>query len=331
MEAENILKEFTYAYKNVINREGKRYLTLKKWKENKFEINVKMKQKDALLLTVSKGVIAHKRMTEDSFRLILCHEFGHYFGGTPHTNDEHWASNEGQADYYSTSKCIRRIIPKDRDFKSRVQVATLALGKIYAEMNKEDSSKLSLTEKDKREVMTTLSTHPGAQCRVDTMIAGLNCPISESIEFSDKDEKTGACLDSSVNEAFAKGARPRCWYRPQILGKICQSKAFIPGQKIPLVTIYVKKYKEDGTAELSLQVGMAVPGKNYIKKVNRLEKNTRFETHDNKVIIASDLLSLDQKIFATSLKKSLVPINSKDIKLKQQGSAFAFEMKCRDL
>ena len=44
---------------------------------------------------------------------MLCHELGHHLGGTPTKDSASWASTEGQADYFATLKCLRKVFRKD--------------------------------------------------------------------------------------------------------------------------------------------------------------------------------------------------------------------------
>lgn len=330
-DAENIIKEFTYAYENEVIKDGKRYVVNKKWSDNTFDLSIKLNADNSLVLLITKGAIENKKMTKDAFRLILCHEFGHYFGGAPKKNNQHWASSEGQSDYYATSKCIKRMLPQDDNFIQRVKNATLLFGQMLAIMNNEDSKKISLEAKDSREVMSMDTTHPSAQCRVDTMIAGLNCPLSEKVEFSNTNPDVGACLESSIRPEIAAGARPRCWYRPKIVGKVCQSKVLIPGQKIPLVNIFLKKYKDDRTAELTGFVGVANPVNKIIQKIQRLNNNERFETLDQKIVIDRDFLYIDQNILKSYLDKSLLPIKPELLNLKSQGNSYILRVSCKNL
>jgi hypothetical protein len=52
------------------------------------------------------GLARHPLITTDGYALVLCHEIGHHLGGKPLSSS--WASNEGQADYFATSKCLRK-------------------------------------------------------------------------------------------------------------------------------------------------------------------------------------------------------------------------------
>lgn len=58
---------------------------------------------------------------------------------------------------------------------------------------------------DPSKVSSTYSKHPKAQCRLDTYFAGAVCEVPSSVDFSYKDETSGACSNGL-------SARPACWY-----------------------------------------------------------------------------------------------------------------------
>ena len=330
-QAEQIISDFGYAYKTNLARAGQKLLVRKEWTNNAFDMSIKHPTANTLVLNVTNGVISNKRMTEDTFRLLVCHELGHFFGGAPKLKSSDWAANEGQSDYYATSKCMKRMISHNEYLIERVKKSALLFGQIMAESNHEDVSKISFDNKDKREVLATDMTHPSAQCRVDTLMAGLNCPISANVEFSSTNADVGACLESSIDARMAAGARPRCWYRPAVVGKVCQSSATIPGQKISLVNFTIKKYKDDMTGELSGYVGLNNPKFSNAQKIRRLHNNTRFESIDGKIEIVDNQLYIDQEQFKALAGKSLLPLSLEKLDLKSVGSDFVLEVKCRDL
>jgi hypothetical protein len=62
------------------------------------------------------GLARHETITEDGFATVVCHEIGHHIGGAPKKSSwwgSSWASNEGQADYFGTSKCLRKMMEKE--------------------------------------------------------------------------------------------------------------------------------------------------------------------------------------------------------------------------
>lgn len=58
------------------------------------------------------GLARHETITRDGFALVVCHEIGHHIGGAPKKVSywsNPWASNEGQADYFATLKCLSYV------------------------------------------------------------------------------------------------------------------------------------------------------------------------------------------------------------------------------
>jgi hypothetical protein len=193
-------------------------------------------------VTFYGGMAKFKSMTPDGFLLVVCHEYGHHLGGSPTSSksDLRWASVEGQADYWASTKCARRIWEKednheaikdlkvpptlvsechegwsgaqDQDLCVRQGMAGLALTSVFAAT---DKVALPVFEKQSlAEVEKTFEGHPAAQCRLDTIVAGALCQKSYSEKVSATDETTGYCHEENDDTA---GLRPRCWFKPREL------------------------------------------------------------------------------------------------------------------
>lgn len=187
-------------------------------------------------ITVFGGLARYKSMTADSLTLTLCHEIGHFFGGYPKKSTNVWSSAEGQADYYSTAKCLRRIWATDNNIEimSRINVPELVkleCAQSYSHLNEQAlCQRTSLAGKAMAELFQFLENdyrepqfetpdqeisramqymHPFAQCRLDTYFQGSICPVQESIEFDDKEELTGSCHQKLGD---TRGLRPACWF-----------------------------------------------------------------------------------------------------------------------
>ncbi len=135
--------------------------------------------------------------SEDTMALILCHESGHLFGGTPYSDNYNRLSLEGQADYWGAGECLEKILtslspllpsPKALQFClnekmcARSVDAFLALTAHFADNRNLPHPELDTPDET---VVTTLNlTHPSPQCRLDTMIAGMK-----------------------------RHPRPRCWFK----------------------------------------------------------------------------------------------------------------------
>ena len=65
-------------------------------------------------VSIMGGNLTNEYMTLDSLALLVCHELGHFLGGAPKRiyldpeEDQEWNTVEGQADYFSTLKCMKR-------------------------------------------------------------------------------------------------------------------------------------------------------------------------------------------------------------------------------
>lgn len=186
------------------------------------------------------GLARHEKVTEDGFALVLCHELGHHLGGAPKVANfmMKWASNEGQADYFATLKCLRTvwvhdnnevIISKlkapealvsactknhgdkaDRAICIRGGMAGVSVANLFAAMRNQPEA--SFTTPDRSVVTKTNDAHPAFQCRLDTYFQGALCEKSFTEDVSQKDEVQGTCHGST---GYTIGVRPLCWFKPK--------------------------------------------------------------------------------------------------------------------
>jgi hypothetical protein len=189
------------------------------------------------IVYVYGGLARSPEMNEDAFLLVLCHEIGHHLGGFPEKHEG--ISAEGEADYFATLKCARRVFLHDDNLtilktKNVSSVAKSACAKAWGNMADYGVcvrtsvaaqtlsrffvglSKASLLPKfetpDLSKVAITNESYPSLQCRMDTYFQGALCERSYSEDLSDNDEVSGAC-HSSVGDKV--GARPLCWFAPK--------------------------------------------------------------------------------------------------------------------
>lgn len=185
------------------------------------------------------GLARHPLVTDDGFLLVVCHELGHHLGGTPVKGGIRgfWASTEGQADYFGTLKCMRRILENDDNvevvknlnvdaflelkcrehYKSekeialcnRMGMAAKSVSELLGSLS--GNSVVNFDTPDTSIVKKSNPDHPKAQCRLDTYFNATLCPISYNEDLDKKDPTIGACTKKK-NLAF--GARPLCWYKP---------------------------------------------------------------------------------------------------------------------
>lgn len=160
------------------------------------------------------GLARRPEITQDGFRLVLCHELGHHFGGYPFVLQtglfsKIWAADEGQADYFATNTCARMewmaqpevnaqfratadsvarekcdtvwSTVAEQNLCYRISAAGTSLAGLLNTLTNEKKA-----EKDKKPmptfgtpdtttVKTTNHQHPAAQCRLDTYLQGSLC------------------------------------------------------------------------------------------------------------------------------------------------------------
>ncbi|MDO9183353.1 MAG: hypothetical protein Q7U04_13145 [Bacteriovorax sp.] len=186
------------------------------------------------------GLARHPLMTEEAFAVVVCHELGHHLGGAPKKRqsfsiDPLWSSNEGEADYFSSLKCLRKFftglnnqdvlremqVPKEviaqclKVFPNieetlicqRSAMAGFSVGlflKSFSKVKKE----ISFSSPEKKRVLFTNNSHPSPQCRLDTYFQAALCDKHFSEELSSKDLNIGAC---TLKNGDQQGIRPRCW------------------------------------------------------------------------------------------------------------------------
>lgn len=192
-----------------------------------------------MTVRVLGGIAKHPLMTKDGLAMVVCHEVGHHMGGAPKKWERmnKWAADEAQADYFAPLQCLKRLWANDNNEEINAARAeqdpqafslcaqthkgkelALCVRSLYAAA---DVAKLVATvthadtmprydTPDPTVVDTTNQEHPGAQCRLDTMVAGALCGKNPE-KFDDVDPNKGVC---NVLEGDIIGNRPLCWYFP---------------------------------------------------------------------------------------------------------------------
>lgn len=146
------------------------------------------------------GFARHPAMTEELLLMSLCHEAGHFMGGSPRKSSGR--SHEGQADYYSALVCMKEMWKSEDNQKalhaiaidpivqekckgealcSRISMLGLSMSRFDALFSNDPPPQFSTP--DKSRVKATNESYPSAQCRLDTYFAGAT-----------------------------NGPRPSCWY-----------------------------------------------------------------------------------------------------------------------
>lgn len=189
------------------------------------------------------GLARHEAITMDGFRAVVCHEVGHHVGGAVKKGMS-WASNEGQADYFATSKCLKKYFEEDHEETIRIYesaqgdansqfakrrcdethsvlleaascfrgaMAGQSLAELFRAL-RSSTQDLRFNTPDKKEVATTNDAHPDSQCRMDTYFAGALCDKDHNIFPDNEKVEVGYCTEK---ENYKIGVRPHCWYAPK--------------------------------------------------------------------------------------------------------------------
>lgn len=226
-------------YAPIISEYGGKLEVVRKWTDG--TVNAYAEQNGNIWkVSMFGGLARHKTITADGFALVVCHELGHHIGGAPRYAGDDWASNEGQSDYFATTKCLRRVwqsednaaavrgmdVPKaltdacasawsektDREICVRGGMAGDSVAKLFAALSWQ-MKPAKFDTPDPKQVASTSDSHPATQCRLDTYFQGALCEKSFNEEIGQTDEVTGSCHGSTGQKI---GLRPRCWFKPSL-------------------------------------------------------------------------------------------------------------------
>lgn len=231
--------ELESVYAPEVSARGGKLIVEKAWEASEVNAYAQREKGDWKVILLG-GIARHKHQTADGFALIVCHEIGHHLGGVPRYDgiDIGWATSEGQSDYFSVMKCLRRYwqdsdnaaaiaskqIPqklqdecgknwlwnRDEALCIRSGMAGLAAANLFASL-----AWFSRTPKfetpDTKFVTETSAVHPKAQCRLDTYLQGALCEARMDEEMSS--EVKGSCHETQGHKI---GMRPRCWFKPTL-------------------------------------------------------------------------------------------------------------------
>ncbi len=227
-------------YKPLIAAKGQELVINRLWQDSEVNAGASRSEGRPIINEVFMygGLARHPAITEDAFAIVVCHELGHLVGGAPLVSTV-WgkASNDGQADYFAVTKCVRKYFEtkanneqiasskkmpvvvqskcllawgktKEYSICVRTAQATFALANFFAAMERSITS-VTFETPSKKVVTSTFNGHPDAQCRLDTYFQGSLCQVSHKVEFSNIDANKGACINYNQD-----GSRPKCWFKP---------------------------------------------------------------------------------------------------------------------
>jgi hypothetical protein len=235
----SVIDQVEGVYAPLVAEYGGKLSVVRKWTDG--TVNAYAEQEGSnWKVSMFGGLARHKTITPDGFALVVCHEIGHHIGGVPRYAGDDWASNEGQSDYFATTKCLRRVwqsednaavirkmeVPQyltdscnkawsaqtDRDICVRGAMAGDSVAKLFAALSWQ-MKPAKFDTPDPKQVTSTNDAHPATQCRLDTYFQGALCEKSFNEEIGQKDEVSGVCHGST---GHSMGLRPRCWFKPTV-------------------------------------------------------------------------------------------------------------------
>ncbi len=197
---------------------------------------------DHLSIVLDRELLETPRLTPDGFRMLICHELGHLFGGSPRKNvPPEWdgptahdglslMTSEGQADYYASLVCFRKLLAIEAPdspgpnfqrvgarLKHKCEVeAGFKNSKLEeclrAGLAGEDFLKLTFEfniscEKFDDSIAPNLirDFYPDRQCRLDTIVNGALCIENQTLVLDfDQMENNGCRQEYAI--------RPACWF-----------------------------------------------------------------------------------------------------------------------
>jgi hypothetical protein len=238
-------------YAPIVSNLGGKLVIDRKWEDGTVNAYAQQSGK-TWSVAMFGGLARHATITKDAMSLVVCHELGHHIGGAPKKGASNggggwggsgggaasWASNEGQADYFATLKCLRKTwindnneaivkalnAPKlvtdmckkttknnkvDTALCVRTSMAGKSVGNLFAALGRSAEPKFDTP--DTKVVTKTDDNHPAAQCRLDTYYQGSLCDISMNEDVSQTDEVKATCHGST---GYKVGIRPLCWFKP---------------------------------------------------------------------------------------------------------------------
>ena len=227
------------SFSGEINAYGAELRVVRDWENSELNAQAFRSGKE-FFIKLYGGLFRYETITPDAYRLIICHELGHLIGGAPTFKPRNDGSSEGQADYFSTAKCFRKLIRgedhsrgierkpihpmalgkceesfplKSEDYQIclRTSLATESLARTFKSLGELDTLPQLDTPDPYIRTFTLFNGYPNAQCRVDTLFAGSLCTKAES-ELNDFDLQNYHQGNCNQDEGYSEGVRPACWY-----------------------------------------------------------------------------------------------------------------------
>ena len=236
-----LIDKIEKVYTPLVNEQRGHFFITREWDNDRVNAAAGKSKDGQFQIKVFGGLYRFAPVKDDSFLLILCHEVGHLIGGAPTVKPYNNITSEGQADYFSTSKCFKRVVQgedhqlkenlakvhplakkecarvygntnEDYEICIRVNVANRDMANTIEELKGFKRGTLKLETPDPYERMfIVFNGYPKPQCRLDTLFQGSLCNKNPNTELNLVLYNHGNC--NTYEDKF--GLRPKCWYVPR--------------------------------------------------------------------------------------------------------------------
>ncbi len=234
-------------YKPIVRGFGAELEATHKWEDP--TVNAFANQSgNTWMITMFGGLARRPEVTDDGFALVVCHEIGHHIAGFPFYPSNSWASSEGQSDYWASQACARNVWKNDLEINAgfratadplvishcdqvwtttaeqnlcyRIAMAGYSLANLLGTIS---GRQVSFLASDATQVSSTMTSHPPAQCRLDTYTAGALCERDFRSNLIPgrgmlnglESENIASQVSCTSADFFGRSARPRCWFKPE--------------------------------------------------------------------------------------------------------------------
>lgn len=157
-----------------------------------------------VIVNMYGGLARRKEIIPEGFAIVLCHELGHLYGGSPYITPQYQMAAEGQADYYSTNACFEKVfarVPALREAHEAYQP--------YAEENCGDDRRC----KNALEGGNSLTNLLGFMTGIDTL-PRYETPDTIAVSKTELSyPKTVQCRLDTYGAGVLMKPRPSCWYK----------------------------------------------------------------------------------------------------------------------
>ncbi|MGE0172963.1 MAG: hypothetical protein AB7T49_09265 [Oligoflexales bacterium] len=234
---EAVLSKVEGAYQPIYGSHGVQLQVNKLWTDTTVNASAQKSGK-SWIINMYGGLARREEVTVDGFTLVACHEMGHHLGGWPQTLLGRM-SVEGESDYFATQACAkvlwkeelqenavyRDTVPAagktvcdakyqgedDQNLCYRIVVAGISLGNLLSHLGGGGDVAVDTPSTD--QARRTQRTHPKAQCRLDTYVAGALCLKAfddYKIPGNWEEARSTSCARADGDTV---GARPACWFK----------------------------------------------------------------------------------------------------------------------